>query len=216
MKKRKKIFICAAGIFFAAVFFVYLLCYSGFFYREQVLLPTDDYEVFPLTDSALGGFSTSELRRREQMVIANINVRSGLAYSYAGVGVNLLSVRNKPASDFFDFSQYDSIAIDVASERLRTVEIRILNHDPVYSTRGDYLSYRPQVKTVNANGITKIALKDFENAKWWLAAQGLDKDDYLAYFERGVLVAVVNGEGALRGIPDEIRIKSLKLWSGHN
>ncbi len=214
--KMKRLIAVVAILFLAVVATVLFFLRSENSYREQVILPTEVYEVFALTDSAIGGASTSEISLQSQAVVADINVRSGVAYAYAGMGVNLLSVRHKPAADFFDFSKYDSIAVDVSAERLRTVEIRIYSNDPVYSVGGNYLSYRPQVKTVPANGVTKMALTEFRTPEWWLSMVGLENDDYLSYFERGVFVAILNGEGALRGIPDQIRVNSIKLWSGHS
>ena len=57
-----------------------------------------------------------------------------------------------------------------------------------------------------------VSLMDFKNKEWWLVAQGLDKDDGLSYLYRAAMLEVFNGEGALRGIPDDIELKSVRLW----
>ena len=58
----------------------------------------------------------------------------------------------------------------------------------------------------------KVPLTAFKNKEWWLVAQGLDKDDGLSYFFQSAMFEVFNGEGALRGIPDDIELKSIRLW----
>lgn len=183
-----------------------------FDYVEKTLLPTDTYELFVMTDSLAGGYSTCEMTQNEKEISLKINIRSGMSYPYAGLGVNLLSVHHKPAVGFFDFTSFDSISVDVSAGRLRSIEVRILNDDPVYSKPGYYLSYRPQVKTIPSNGVSKFSLADFNTPEWWLSAQGLEEDDMQTYFNRGAMLAVINGAGTLRGIPDEIQIKSIKLW----
>lgn len=215
MKRKTSIVLISCLLLLVAGVAVFFLL-EKFGSRQQVIVPTDAYEIYAFNDSIAGGYSTSEIHvGKNGSVTANVNIRSGRAYSYAGIGVNLLSVNHRPSADFFDFSQYDSIAVDVRTNRMSSVEIRILNNDPVYSRAGDLLSYRPQVKSVPANGVTKLALRDFKTPEWWLVEQGLDKDDFLAYFNRGVILAVVNGEKVMRGIPDEIELKSIRLWSGN-
>lgn len=199
-------------VLLGAAIAVFISLQQRFSYIEKNIVPTDTYEIFALTDSAAGGFSTCEMSQEKEAISLKINVRSGMAYSYAGLGVNLLSVHHKPAAGFFDFTAFDSISVDVSSGRLRKVEVRILNDDPVYSRSGYYLSYRPQVKSIPANGLSKFSLSEFRTPEWWLSAQGLEEDDMETYFNRGALLNIINGEGTLRGIPDEILVKSIKLW----
>ena len=53
---------------------------------------------------------------------------------------------------------------------------------------------------------------DFKVPEWWLAMQGLDKDDGLRYMNRGMFFEITNGEGTMLGIPDDIIVRSIKLW----
>ncbi len=180
---------------------------------EQVLFPGGTYQVYPVTDSTVGGFSTVELSQSDSVISARVNIRSGMAYPYAGMGVNLLSIHNRPASGYFDFSDYDSLIIDAETDRMRKIGVKILNDDPVYSQKNDYRSYRPMVSQVQVrkNGIA-VSMLDFKVPEWWFAMQGLEKDDGLRYMNRGMLFEITNGEGTMLGIPDEITVRSIKLW----
>jgi hypothetical protein len=180
---------------------------------EQVLFPGGTYQVYPVTDSTVGGFSTVELSQSDSVISARVNIRSGMAYPYAGMGVNLLSIHNRPASGYFDFSDYDSLIIDAETDRMRKIGVKILNDDPVYSQKNDYRSYRPMVSQVQVrkNGVA-VSMLDFKVPEWWLAMQGLEKDDGLRYMNRGMLFEITNGEGTMLGIPDEITVRSIKLW----
>ncbi|MDD7498153.1 helix-turn-helix domain-containing protein [Fibrobacter sp.] len=180
---------------------------------EQVLFPGGTYQVYPVTDSTVGGFSTVELSQSDSVISARVNIRSGMAYPYAGMGVNLLSIHNRPASGYFDFSDYDSLIIDAETDRMRKIGVKILNDDPVYSQKNDYRSYRPMVSQVlvRKNGVA-VSMLDFKVPEWWFAMQGLEKDDGLRYMNRGMLFEITNGEGTMLGIPDEITVRSIKLW----
>lgn len=180
---------------------------------EQLLFPGGTYQVYPVTDSTVGGFSTVELSQSDSVISARVNIRSGMAYPYAGMGVNLLSIHNRPASGYFDFSDYDSLIIDAETDRMRKIGVKILNDDPVYSQKNDYRSYRPMVSQVlvRKNGVA-VSMLDFKVPEWWFAMQGLEKDDGLRYMNRGMLFEITNGEGTMLGIPDEITVRSIKLW----
>ena len=180
---------------------------------EQVLFPGGTYQVYPVTDSTVGGFSTVELSQSDSVISARVNIRSGMAYPYAGMGVNLLSIHNRPASGYFDFSDYDSLIIDAETDRMRKIGVKILNDDPVYSQKNDYRSYRPMVSQVQVrkNGVV-VSMLDLKVPEWWFAMQGLEKDDGLRYMNRGMLFEITNGEGTMLGIPDEITVRSIKLW----
>ena len=209
----KKIALVTVLVLVLATLWGALFC--KFRYNEQVLFPSGAFEVYALTDNAAGGFSTCELTRTDSSITADINIRSGMAYPYAGVGFNLLSVNNRPAADFYDFSRYDSLILEVETGRMRNISVRMLNSDPVYSKDNSYLSYRPLVASAavgSRSKPTKMDLYDFKVPDWWLASQGLEKDDGMRYMNRGVIIEVYNGEGILRGIPDQIELRSIKLW----
>ncbi|MDY6265186.1 MAG: helix-turn-helix domain-containing protein [Fibrobacter sp.] len=205
--------IVLASVALVVLVAVWIALFVTFRSTEQVLFPGGSYQVYPVTDSTVGGFSTVELSQSDSMISARVNIRSGMAYPYAGMGVNLLSVNNRPASVFFDFSDYDSLVIDAETNRMRKIGVKILNDDPVYSQKNDYRSYRPMVSQaqVRKNGVA-VSMLDFKVPEWWLAMQGLEKDDGLRYMNRGMLFEITNGEGTMLGIPDEITVRSIKLW----
>lgn len=205
--------IVLASVVLVVLVAVWIALFVTFRSTEQVLFPGGSYQVYPVTDSTVGGFSTVELSQSDSMISARVNIRSGMAYPYAGMGVNLLSIHNRPASGYFDFSDYDSLVIDAETDRMRKIGVKILNDDPVYSQKNDYRSYRPMVSQVlvRKNGVA-VSMLDFKVPEWWLAMQGLEKDDGLRYMNRGMLFEITNGEGTMLGIPDEITVRSIKLW----
>lgn len=207
----KKIVIASAT--FVALLAVWVILFVQFRATEQVLFPGGTYQVYAVSDTTVGGFSNVELTQTDSVISARVNIRSGKAYPYAGMGINLLSVNNRPASGFFDFSDFDSLVIDVETERMLRIGVKILNDDPVYSQKNVYQTYRPMVAQapVKKNGAA-ISMLDFKVPEWWLAMQGLEKDDGLRYMNRGMYFEITNGEGTMLGIPDEITVRSIKLW----
>ena len=207
----KKIVIASAT--FVVLLVVWVVLFVQFRATEQVLFPGGTYQVYAVSDTTVGGFSNVELTQTDSVISARVNIRSGKAYPYAGMGINLLSVNNRPASGFFDFSDFDSLVIDVETERMLRIGVKILNDDPVYSQKNVYQTYRPMVAQapVKKNGAA-ISMLDFKVPEWWLAMQGLEKDDGLRYMNRGMYFEITNGEGTMLGIPDEITVRSIKLW----
>lgn len=211
----KKIAIATAAL--VVVIVVWLVLFVKFGASEQVLFPGGTYQVYAVSDANVGGFSTVELSNEDSVISARVNIRSGMAYPYAGAGINLLSVNNRPATGFFDFSDYDSLVIDVETNRMNRIGVKILNDDPVYSKKNVYQSYRPMVAQApviirDKKSRASVSMLDFKVPEWWLAMQGLEKDDGLRYMNRGMFFEICNGEGTMLGIPDELTIRSIKLW----
>lgn len=178
------------------------------------IFPGDVYEIYELTDEALGGSSTASLEIGDSLLDVEVNIRSGVAYPAVGFGFNLMSVDNRPVGNF-DFSRFDSLEIEVATKRMSKVSVRILTEDPTYSKERERNSMRPLVASVPAGrsfAQVKLPLSAFKTAVWWLASVGLDKDDGLTYLQRGSFLEITNGDGTMRGIPDEISVKSISLW----
>ena len=194
--------------------FLWVFFFVSFKESSLELFPGKTFEIYTLTDHEAQGFSTSEVTVNDSLIDAVVNVRSGKAFPFAGFGFNLMSKNGRPAG-YLDLSRFDSLAVEVSTVRMNSIGIRILTDDPVYSRRGMYVSYRPLEFQVAAGRIfaeSKAAIADFKTAEWWLAGQGLDKDDGLAYFYRSMLLEIFNGQGTLRGIPDAIQVKSVRLW----
>ena len=205
--------ILVASVILAVLLVVWCLLFARFKATEQVLFPGGTYQVYAVSDTTVGGFSNVELSQTDSVITARVNIRSGKAYPYAGMGINLLSVNNRPASGFFDFSDFDSLVIDVETDRMQRIGVKILNDDPIYSQKDVYQTYRPMVAQapVRKNGAA-VSMLDFKVPEWWLAMQGLEEDDGLRYMNRGMYFEICNGEGTMLGIPDEIIVRSIKLW----
>lgn len=173
------------------------------------------YEPYALTDAAAGGYSTSEITVRDSAIVANVNIRSGMAYPYAGFGLNLMSVGNRPAPSRFDFSRFDTVVVRASAGRMSKLTLRIMTDDMEYSREGDYLSYRPLLASIpvsSSTGEVKVPLSDFKVPEPWFVAHGLDHDDGFTYWDRALLFEISSGDGALRGIPDEFEVQSIYAY----
>lgn len=212
--KTTKIRIISVAILVALVaVWAYLL--NAFSSNYIELFPGNSYETYALSDDVAGGFSTSEISVREDAVSARVNIRSGMAYPYAGVGLNLMSVDRRPAQARFDFSKYDTICVVASAVRMRSLMLRIMTDDAEFTREGDYLSYRPLLAPVSVSATRseiKVPLSSFKVPERWLVLHGLDHDDGHAYWDRGLLFEISNGEGALRGIPDEFEVSSIRMY----
>lgn len=192
---------------------LWIAAFFSFRSNELTIFPSDVYEVYALTDRDMGGYSVCELTQTDSVITADVNVRSGMAYPYAGIGFNLMSVNKRPSAEFFDFSRFDSIEVLVETGRMRNVTTRMLNNDPVYSKDNLYASYRPlQKSTAVGKGVVALSLQDLNVPDRWFADRGLDKDDGMKYLQRGVMLEVSSGEGTMLGIPDEIKLRGVRLW----
>lgn len=201
-------------LFFVVAFTLWGLFFSMFKGNSLELFPAKSFEIYTLTDHEALGFSTSEVTVTDSLVDAVVNVRSGKAFPFAGFGFNLMSQNGRP-SGYMDLSNFDSLEIEVSTVRMNSIGLRILTDDPKYSQKGLYMSYRPLETQVSAGrnfGLAKTAISDFKTTEWWLAGQGLEKDDGLTYLYRAMLLEVFNGQGTLRGIPDAIQVRSVRLW----
>ena len=212
------------------VFFLVLLVAWGFFYSRCVgetveLFPERTFEIFPLNDAAVGGFSTSEVQATDTLLISSVVIHSGKAFTYAGIGFNLKSKDKRPVAGF-DLTKYDSMEVHVASKRMNSMKLRILTDDPVYSRNGDYATLRVLEKEIPSSpyllmggakerfAVSKLALSDFRVPEWWLSQQGLEEDDGKTYLDRTSFFEIVSGSSTLRGIPDEMEVRYVRIW-GH-
>ena len=207
-------------------FFLVLLIAWGFFYSRcggvaVELFPERTFEVFPLNDSAVGGFSTSDVQLTDTLLTSSVVIHSGKAFTYAGVGFNLKSVDKRPAG-VFDLTKFDSMEVRVASKRMNSMKLRILTDDPVYTRNGDYANLRVLEKEIPLMGgskerfaVSKISLSEFRVPEWWLSQQGLEEDDGKTYLNRAAFFEIVSGASTLRGIPDEMEIRYVRLWGAN-
>lgn len=202
-----------------AAFVVLLGAWTAIFctFKDNSLLffPGFPYEAYALTDAPSGGYSTSDISLHGDTISAKVNIRSGMAYPYAGIGVNLMSVDHRPAASYFDFSKFDTIAVRASAGRMKSLTLRILTDDPQYTREGDYLSFRPlmvPLPVLPQADEAKLPLSAFAVPERWLVMNGLDHDDGFTYWNRAVRFEISNGEGALRGIPDEFEIYSIRMY----
>ena len=187
------------------------------------LFPKKTFEVFPLNDSAVGGFSTSEVQVTDTLLTSSVVIHSGKAFTYAGVGFKLKSLKKR--LEPLDLTTFDSMEVHVASKRMNSMKLRILTEDPVYTRKGDYATLRvlerdvPSAPYMLMGGakerfaVSKFSISEFRVPEWWLSQQGLEKDDGKTYLNSAKFLEIVSGSSTLRGIPDEMEIRYVRFWS---
>ena len=117
--------------------------------------------------------------------------------------------------------------VHVASKRMNSMKLRILTDDPVYTRNGDYATLRVLEKEIPSApyllmggskerfAVSKISLSEFRVPEWWLSQQGLEEDDGKTYLNRAAFFEIVSGASTLRGIPDEMEIRYVRLWGAN-
>ena len=208
---------------FAALLLAWCYEYSKCGDADVELFPQKTFEIFPLNDSAVGGFSTSEVQVTDTLLIASVNIHSGKAFTYAGVGFNLKSLDKR--LEPLDLTRFDSLEVRVASKRMNSMKLRILTEDPVYSRKGDYATLRVLEKDIPSApymlmggakerfAVSKLALSEFRVPEWWLSSVGLENDDGKTHLNQSKFFEIVSGGSTLRGIPDEIEVRYVRLWN---
>ena len=151
------------------------------------LFPQKTFDYFPLNDSAVGGFSTSEVQVTDSLLTASVTIHSGKAFTYAGIGFKLKSLDKR--LEPLDLTKFDSLEIHVASP------------------------YLLMGASKERFAISKFALSEFRVPEWWLSSVGLEEDDGMTHLDRAKFFEIVSGGSTLRGIPDEMEIRYVRLWS---
>ena len=208
---------------FAALLLAWWFEFSKCGNAEVELFPHKTFEIFPLNDSAVGGFSTSEVQMTDTLLTASVNIHSGKAFTYAGVGFKLKSLDKR--FEPLDFTNFDSLEIHVASKRMNSMKLRILTEDPVYSRKGDYATLRVLEKDIPSSpyllmggakerfAVSKFAISEFRVPEWWLSSVGLEEDDGKTHLDKARFFEIVSGSSTLRGIPDEMEIRYVRFWN---
>ena len=134
---------------------------------------------------------------------------------------------DKRPGSVFDLTKFDSMEVQVASKRMNSMKLRILTDDPVYTRNGDYATLRVLEKDIPSApymlmggskerfAVSKFSLSEFRVPEWWLSQQGLEEDDGKTYLNRAAFLEIVSGASTLRGIPDEMEIRYVRIW-GNN
>ncbi len=208
---------------FAALLLAWWFEFSKCGNADVELFPHKTFEIFPLNDSAVGGFSTSEVQMTDTLLTASVNIHSGKAFTYAGVGFKLKSLDKR--FEPLDFTNFDSLEIHVASKRMNSMKLRILTEDPVYSRKGDYATLRVLEKDIPSSpyllmggakerfAVSKFAISEFRVPEWWLSSVGLEEDDGKTHLDKARFFEIVSGSSTLRGIPDEMEIRYVRFWN---
>jgi len=194
-----------------------------FFHSKQVdIYPSDSFPnsiIYAYGDQTDGGSSTASLNKGDSSITLSLLVRSGIAYPYAGMGIDLISDTEKLSGHFIDFSSYDSLSITLRTKYMKNVQVKLITHDPNLTQFEDPVSARYLLQLIPSDrsyqNIT-IPISGFSIPEWWFERNGFKAPDQLKYLERGIKIDISSGSGTMLGIADEIEIKNITLFGSNH
>lgn len=166
-------------------------------------------------DESDGGFSSASFEKNDSSITLSLLVRSGIAYPYAGLVIDLISDTEKLSGQFIDFSSFDSLNIVLRTKYMKQVQIKLITHDPNLTRFEDPLTARYLLQVIPADRLYQsvtIPVSNFSIPEWWFDLNGFKAPDQLKYLERGFKLDISSGSGTMLGIGDEIEIKKIQLF----
>lgn len=190
-----------------------------FFHSKQVdIYPSDSFPnsvIYSYGDQDDGGTSTASLSKGDSSITLSLLVRSGIAYPYAGMGIDLISDTEKLSGHFIDFSSYDSLSITLRTKYMKQVQVKLITHDPNLTRLEDPMSARYLLQVIPSDRSYQnihVPISSFSIPEWWFERNGFKAPDQLKYLERGIKIDISSGSGTMLGITDEIEIKKIQLF----
>lgn len=171
--------------------------------------------IFAYGDIADGGASTADWAQNDSSLTLSLIVRSGIAYPYAGMGIDLISDTKKMSGEFVDFSLFDSLSITLRTRHMKQVQVKLITNDPKLTRVEDPMSARYLLQVIPSERSyqeVRVPVSGFLVPEWWFERNGFTAPDQLKYLERGIKIDISSGSGTMLGIPDEIEIKSIQLF----
>lgn len=210
------------GIKYTAAYLLFLLLlivlWGLFGTNTKILYPLESgLSISAFQDTLEGGSSSVVFFEKDSSLIAEILVRSGVPFPYAGVKLDLLPPGAALLGKGIDMTRYDSLSIEVSSFRTPGLLLTFLTADPerISSFSANPFSARflqHPIKTSGNLKKTTIALSDFKVPEWWFARNHILYPDELKYWDRSFALLILNGSGTMLGIPDEFQIKRIEVF----
>ena len=171
--------------------------------------------IFAYGDIADGGASTANWAQNDSSLALSLIVRSGIAYPYAGMGIDLISDTKKMSGEFIDFSLFDSLSITLRTRHMKQVQVKLITNDPKLTRVEDPMTARYLLQVIPSERSyqeVRVPVSGFLVPEWWFERNGFTAPDQLKYLERGIKIDISSGSGTMLGIPDEIEIKSIHFF----
>ena len=204
---------------------LYVLCiialvtiWSLFHSKQLEIFPSNSFPksvIYSYGDETDGGSSTASFTKNDSSLILSLLVRSGIAYPYAGMGIDLISDTQKLSGQFIDFSSFDSLSITLRTKYMKQVQVKLITHDPNLTRLEDPMSARYLLQVIPSDRSYQnihIPISSFSIPEWWFERNGFKAPDQLKYLERGIKIDISSGSGTMLGITDEIEIKKIQLF----
>ncbi|HPW94061.1 MAG TPA: AraC family transcriptional regulator [Fibrobacteraceae bacterium] len=208
---------------------LYVLCiialvtiWSLFHSKQLEIFPSNSFPksvIYSYGDESDGGFSTASFTKNDSSLILSLLVRSGIAYPYAGMGIDLISDTQKLSGQFIDFSSFDSLSITLRTKYMKQVQVKLITHDPNLTRLEDPMSARYLLQVIPSDRSYQnihIPISSFSIPEWWFERNGFKAPDQLKYLERGIKIDISSGSGTMLGIADEIEIKKITLFGSNH
>jgi AraC-like DNA-binding protein len=208
---------------------LYVLCiialvtiWSLFHSKQLEIFPSNSFPksvIYSYGDESDGGSSTASFTKNDSSLILSLLVRSGIAYPYAGMGIDLISDTQKLSGQFIDFSSFDSLSITLRTKYMKQVQVKLITHDPNLTRLEDPMSARYLLQVIPSDRSYQnihIPISSFSIPEWWFERNGFKAPDQLKYLERGIKIDISSGSGTMLGIADEIEIKKITLFGSNH
>ena len=208
---------------------LYVLCiialvtiWSLFHSKQLEIFPSNSFPksvIYSYGDESDGGSSTASFTKNDSSLILSLLVRSGIAYPYAGMGIDLISDTQKLSGQFIDFSSFDSLSITLRTKYMKQVQVKLITHDTNLTRLEDPMSARYLLQVIPSDRSYQnihIPISSFSIPEWWFERNGFKAPDQLKYLERGIKIDISSGSGTMLGIADEIEIKKITLFGSNH
>lgn len=208
---------------------LYVLCiialvtiWSLFHSKQLEIFPSNSFPksvIYSYGDESDGGSSTASFTKNDSSLILSLLVRSGIAYPYAGMGIDLISDTQKLSGQFIDFSSFDSLSITLRTKYMKQVQVKLITHDPNLTRLEDPMSARYLLQVIPSDRSYQnihVPISSFSIPEWWFERNGFKAPDQLKYLERGIKIDISSGSGTMLGIADEIEIKKITLFGSNH
>lgn len=190
-----------------------------FHHREKMLFPTIDGKNAPYLyhydDAGEGGGSTSCGEIVDSVLHFGFRLASGIDFPYAGCGVVLTSDANVLLGKFMDLSGYDSLRLELRSNRSNQVRLQLLAYDPDLTRLEDPLSKRFYLQSISVGRsfqTVRVPVSNFQSPEWWFERHDMQPRYDLAHLDRAMNFEISAGVGTLLGIPDTVEVRSIVFY----
>jgi len=199
-----------------------LVLLSGFWlgthHREYEIFPgprQDSLQVYHYQDQSEGGQSTAHVLIADSTLHFGFRLASGAAFPYAGCGLILTTDAQMLLGQFMNLKGYDSLRLEIRSNRSNQVRLQLLTHDPNLTRPEDPLSKRFFIQSIplqRSYQVVRIPMSNFQAPEWWFDHHGMQPDYGLKYMDRVTNFEITTGIGTLLGIPDTVEVRSIVFY----